>query len=308
MQLYNFKSPDSSGFFFCKFVFKKLKFLKLKKIQYFIITKSIGLYINNLGLLFPKKATLLAYQIFSQPRIGKLNPNQLPKLLQEAKHEVLEYKQHKIKSYTWQGNANTILLVHGWESNSMRWKKLLPYLKKTGSTMIAIDAPAHGLSSGKEFNAILYSEFIEVAVNKFRPNAIIGHSVGGMASYFYQYKHENPAIEKLVLLGAPSSLRVIFENYVSLLSLNSRMTQALENYFIQKFKFQLDDFSGEKFCKKIHTKGIVAHDVNDKIVAYADGEKIGKSYANAKFIITNGFGHSLHKEDLYEEIASFVSE
>lgn len=282
--------------------------MKLKKIQYVLLTKSIGFYINFLGLLFPKKATLLAYQIFSKPRIGKLNSINLPKLLQEAKHEILEYKHHKIQTYTWQGNQNIVLLVHGWESNSMRWKKLLPYLKKTGSTIIALDAPAHGLSSGKEFNAILYSEFIEVVINKFQPNAIIGHSVGGMASYFYQYKHQNPAIEKLVLLGAPSSLRVIFNNYVSLLSLNSRMTKALENYFIQKFKFQLDDFSGEEFCKKIQTKGIVAHDVNDKIVAYAEGEKIGKSYTNAKFIITNGFGHSLHKEDLYKEIASFVSE
>lgn len=282
--------------------------MKLKKVQYFIITKFIGLYINSLGLLFPKKATQLAYQIFSKPRIGKLDSNNLPKLLKETKHEILEYKHHKIQTYTWPGNANSILLVHGWESNSMRWKKLLPYLKKTGSTIIAIDAPAHGLSSGKEFNAILYSEFIEVVVNKFQPNAIIGHSVGGMASYFYQYKHQNPAIEKLVLLGAPSSLRVIFKNYVSLLSLNSRMTKALENYFIQKFKFQLDDFSGEEFCKKIQTKGIVAHDVNDKIVAYAEGEKIGKSYANAKFIITNGFGHSLHKDDLYTEIAHFISQ
>lgn len=282
--------------------------MKLKKIQYFLITKSIGFYINFLGILYPKKATYLAYKIFSQPRIGKLNPNQLPKLLQEANHEILEYKHHKIQTYTWKGNQNVVLLVHGWESNTMRWKKLLPYLKKTESTIIAIDAPAHGLSSGKEFNAILYSEFIEVAVNKFQPKALIGHSVGGMASYFYQYKHQNPAIEKLVLLGAPSDLRIIFSNYVALLSLNSKMSIALENYFVQKFNLQLDDFSGKQFCKQLQTKGIVAHDTKDKIVAYSEGEKIGKSYTNAKFITTHGFGHSLHKDDLYEEIANFVSE
>jgi pimeloyl-ACP methyl ester carboxylesterase len=43
-------------------------------------------------------------------------------------------------------------LVHGWESNASRWGNLLPYLKKSGSTIIAIDGPAHGLSSGKEFS------------------------------------------------------------------------------------------------------------------------------------------------------------
>jgi esterase/lipase len=282
--------------------------LKVKKIQYFLITKSIGFYINSLGLLFPKKASQIAYSFFSQPRKGKLDSNKLPKLLQETKHQILAYKQHTIQTYTWLGNENVVLLVHGWESNTMRWKKLLPHLKKTGNTIIAIDGPAHGLSSGKEFNAILYSEFIEVVINKFKPNAIIGHSVGGMASFYYQYKNQNPIIKKLVLLGAPSDLRIIFTNYLNLLSLNSKISKALENYFIQKFNLQLDDFSGEKFCEQIQTKGIVVHDIKDKIVAYSEGKKIGNSYQNAKFITTDGFGHSLHKDDLYEEIASFVSE
>jgi hypothetical protein len=31
----------------------------------------------------------------------------------------------------------------------LQMEKILPYLKKSGSTIIAIDAPAHGLSSGK---------------------------------------------------------------------------------------------------------------------------------------------------------------
>jgi esterase/lipase len=295
------------GTFFLQLCFnQKSVRLKIKKIQYFIITKSVGFYINSLGVLFPKKAASLAYKIFSQPRLGKLNPLKIPAFLQTAQQEILDYKHHKIQTYIWHGNQNVILLAHGWESNSMRWKKLFPYLKKTGSTIIAIDAPAHGLSSGQEFNAILYSEFIKIAVDKFQPNAIIGHSVGGMASFYYQYKHQNPEIKKLVLLGAPSDLRIIFSNYVNLLSLNSRMTKALENFFVQKFQLQLDDFSGQKFCAQIKTKGIVAHDIKDKIVAFSEGEKIGKAYQTAKFITTKGFGHSLHQEELYQEISDFL--
>ena len=282
--------------------------MKVKKIQYFVLTKSIGLYINTLGLFSPKKAARLAYQIFSQPRIGKLDRSILPKLLADAKQEILNYKHHKIQTYSWQGNATIILLVHGWESNSMRWKKLLPYLQKTGSTIIAIDAPAHGLTSGTEFNAILYSEFIKEAIDKFKPAVLIGHSVGGMASFYYQYIHQNPTITKLILLGAPSDLRIIFSNYTKLLSLNARMRKALEYFFTKKFNLELDDFSGEKFCAAIATKGIVAHDIKDKIVAYSEGEKIGKAYQNAKFIATTGFGHSLHQEDLYAEISRFITE
>jgi pimeloyl-ACP methyl ester carboxylesterase len=280
--------------------------LKIKKIQYFILTKSIGFYINCLGFLFPKKAARFAYQIFSQPRIGKLTRENIPAILEFSRQEIVDYKHHKIQTYTWQGNKNVILLVHGWESNATRWKKLLPYLIKTGSTIVALDAPAHGLTSGKEFNAILYSEFIKAVVDKLQPYGIIGHSVGGMSSYFYQYKHQNPNIKKLVLLGAPSDLRVIFSNYVALLSLNSRMSNALENYFEQKFQLKLNYFSGQKFCTQITTKAIIAHDTKDKIVAFTEGEKIGKSYQNAKFITTTGFGHSLHQPELYKEIGDFL--
>jgi pimeloyl-ACP methyl ester carboxylesterase len=261
-----------------------------------------------LGFLFPKKAARFAYQIFSQPRIGKLTRENIPAILEFSRQEIVDYKHHKIQTYTWQGNKNVILLVHGWESNATRWKKLLPYLIKTGSTIVALDAPAHGLTSGKEFNAILYSEFIKVIVDKVQPYGIIGHSVGGMSSYFYQYKHQNPNVKKLVLLGAPSDLRVIFSNYVALLSLNSRMSNALENYFEQKFQLKLNDFSGQKFCPEIKTKGFVIHDIKDKIVDFSEGEKIRKAYKNALFIRTKGYGHSLHKDDLYEEISEFLME
>jgi pimeloyl-ACP methyl ester carboxylesterase len=62
-------------------------------------------------------------------------------------------------------------LVHGWESNASRWENLLPYLKKSGST-IAIDGPAHGLSSGKEFTQNMQNSFIllsKIQTSVFRP-------------------------------------------------------------------------------------------------------------------------------------------
>jgi hypothetical protein len=39
----------------------------MKKIQYFLITKTVGLYLNLISYFFPEKAKLIAYIIFSQP-------------------------------------------------------------------------------------------------------------------------------------------------------------------------------------------------------------------------------------------------
>jgi pimeloyl-ACP methyl ester carboxylesterase len=69
-----------------------------------------------------------------------------------------------------------LFFVHGWESNASRWENLLPYLKKSGSTIIAIDGPAH-LSSGKEFSIPICR--IHSYCRKFKPQYLIGHSLGG---------------------------------------------------------------------------------------------------------------------------------
>ena len=280
----------------------------MKKLQYFIITKSIGLYINFLSFFAPLKAQHLAYSIFSQPRKGRINPTESPKVLANAVQETLEYQHHKFQSYIWKGNNDVILLVHGWESNASRWKKTLPYLKKTGKTIIAIDAPAHGLSTGKEFNVPLYTEFLEIAINKYKPHILIGHSIGGAACVYHQVKYPNTIIKKLILLGAPSDLKNILLNYTKMLSLNTKVKTLLEKKFEIKFNINVNDFSGAAFAQNIPLKTLVAHDVNDKIVAFEDGKKYANSFKNGTFIKTTTLGHSLHNDQLYTKIVAFIQE
>jgi pimeloyl-ACP methyl ester carboxylesterase len=280
----------------------------MKKIKYFILTKSIGCYINLLSFFNPKKATQLAYQLFSEPRAGKLQLDALPELLQEAVKETLTYQSHEFQTYTWKGNHQIILLVHGWESNASRWEKLLPYLKKTGKTIVALDAPAHGLTSGKEFNVPLYTACIEVAVRKFKPETLIGHSIGGVACIYFQHRFQNENLSKIVLLGAPSDMKILISNYLKLLSLNSKMELLLENYFITNFNFKLADFSGKLFAENITIPALIAHDMDDTIVLFEEGKKIASSWKNSTFIATQGLGHSMHDADLYTEIIRFLME
>jgi predicted alpha/beta hydrolase family esterase len=280
----------------------------MRKVKYFLLTKSIGLYLNLLGFLYPRKASLLAYELFSHPRMGKLSSENLPPVLQGKKSETLFYGGHHFQTYTWQGNGNIVLLVHGWESNASRWEKLIPHLQKSGNTIIAIDAPAHGLSSGKEFNVPTYAEFINVAVEKFNPKYLIGHSIGGAACVYYQSQYQNASLEKMILLGAPSDLKTLIVNFGLILSLNSKMIQLLENHFIEKFQFRLEEFSGKFFGKKLKLKGIIAHDIDDDIVSFEESKKIAGSWQNAIFIETKGLGHSMHDDKLYQKIIDFLEE
>lgn len=280
----------------------------IKKGIRFITLKSVGSYINFLSFARPKKAMELSYALFSQPRIGRLKKEELPKVLRHAETEIFHHNEHHFQTYVWKGNETKILLVHGWESNAARWKKTLPHLQKSGSTIIAIDAPAHGQSSGKEFNVPLYAEFINKAVEKYQPEIIIGHSIGGAACVYHQYLFPNTSISKMVILGAPSDLKTLIDNYISMLSLNRRMLPLLESKFINRFNFKLEDFSGQKFASEITIPGFIAHDTADKIVAFAEGQKIAQGWKNSQFIETSGLGHGMHDDELYNKVIEFLFE
>jgi len=280
----------------------------LKKLKYFLLTKTVGIYLNCLILVSAKKAAEMAYQLFSEPRKGKLEKDNLPEFLKNSKMQSYIFEENEFQTYTWQGNENIILLVHGWESNSARWERLMPYLEKTSSTIIAIDAPAHGLSSGKEFNVPKYAKAIENFVKIHNPNVLIGHSIGGAACIYYQFLNQNANVNKMVLLGAPSDLKNLIQNYCNLLSLNSKLKTELEIVFSNKFNLNVEDFSAKKFAKSIATSALIVHDLDDKIVAFDEAEKIKTNWKNHLFIATNGFGHKLHDKELYQKITSFLLE
>lgn len=280
----------------------------MKKNSQLIVAKTIGIYLNFLSFLHLEKAKNIAYQLFSQPRKGKLKKDKLPKVLKTAEQETIQFNQDHIHIYSWKGNQDTILLVHGWESNASRWKKMLPHLKQLGNTIIAIDAPAHGLSSGKEFNAPKYAEFINVLAKKYNPKILIGHSIGGVAICYYLHKYSNDTIHKIIMLGSPSEFKIMSDNFIKLLGLNEKIQKALENHYYQKFNIDINAFSGHLFAKNFTQEALIAHDIQDEIVKIDEGRKYAANWEKAIFIETSGLGHSMHDDELYTKITNFIKD
>jgi len=281
----------------------------MQKLLTLLISKSLGLYINILSYIYPKKASWLAYKFFSHPRDGRLIKESLPDILKEAEAEMITHNDFLFQMYTWHGNDTKVLLMHGWESNASRWEQLIGYLKKSGCTIIAVDAPAHGLSSGAEFNIPQYAEFVDIVVQKVKPNYLVGHSLGGATAIFFQSHYPNDYIQKMVVLGAPCDLATILKNYIGMLSLNSNVFQLLEKHFFEHFRIRTHEFSGSIFVNNIKkVKGLIAHDIHDTVVSFKEAKKIAAAWPEAKFITTNGLGHSLHGDALYNSIYSFLFE
>jgi pimeloyl-ACP methyl ester carboxylesterase len=272
-----------------------------------VLAKLVGLYVNILSLFSPDKAAKMAYRFFTRPRAGRLLHNDLPGILREANTETVAHNHMVFQTYIWPGNATTVLLVHGWESNAARWKLLISYLKKAGCTIIALDAPGHGLTGGEEFNIPRYAEFIDYMVQRYNPQFMVGHSIGGATALYYQSHYPSTTtIEKMVVLGAPCDLNTVIRNFQKTLWLAPWVVHRMKLLLTDSYKVNPDDFCGDMFATKISTPGLLIHDKKDRTVSYKEGVKISKSWPAARFITTKGIGHSMHSQAVYQEVYDFL--
>ncbi len=265
----------------------------------------LGKYIQLLFVFNPQKALKKAYLLFCTPKKGKVLPEQ-EDFLDDAEDEIITIDNLHIQTYRWPSLGETILLVHGWESNTHRWKTLIQKLQTNGYNIVAFDAPAHGNSSGKILNVPLYTICLQKIIDLYRPNHLIGHSVGGMATIYHQYTHPNHEIDKLVALAPPSELSRIMNGYQDVLKLSSKFMDALNQFFKNKHGYYFEEFSMASFAKKLTQKGLLIHDVNDTIAPFSEAEKICENWNNVKFIKTKDLGHSLFFDEVDMWIIEFL--
>ena len=271
-----------------------------------IVVKAIGFFVNVTSYFSKRTAGKIAIYLFTTPRRGRINEKQSD-FLGTSFREEIDFENTNIMTYRWLGQGKTVLLVHGWESNSARWEPLIKELQKYNYSIIALDAPAHGRSGSKRFTAIKYAEFIKVVCKKFNPDTIIGHSAGGMACAFYQSQNNLKTKEDLVLLGAPSEFSDVLDRYFKLMSYNTRTISGVNNLIKERFNAKPSDYSTAKSLKNITSKGLIIHDENDQIIPYADALIINENYKDSKLITTNGYGHSLNHEIVHKQIHEFLA-
>jgi pimeloyl-ACP methyl ester carboxylesterase len=276
-----------------------------KKLVNKYLPKIIGLRLNSLFRINPDKALLKAYKLFSSPRKGKVKPEQVD-FLDQAKTTPIEHDSKKIQTYHWKGSGDTIILVHGWDSNTHRWKNLVEKLQNQNYNIVAFDAPAHGYSEGKLLNVPLYSLCLDRMLKLYKPKFIVGHSMGGMTLVYNQYLKQSPFIEKMILLGAPSEMSLIMSDYKRILRLSDKFMKALDAYFKNKFGYQFHEFSIANFAKAVEIESLIIHDAYDKVAPVEAGKNIHKNLKNSRLSITEGAGHSLNKDHILDEILDFL--
>lgn len=271
-----------------------------------LLAKITGFFINIIAFVHPNFAARLAIKLFSTPKKGKLT-EEASEFLGSAFQEEITYKDYPIMTYRWLGKKETILLVHGWESNAFRWKDLIETLKAQSYNIVALDAPAHGKSGGKSFNVIDYSECIYKVAKKFKASTIVGHSLGGMATIIFQHKYQLPDLNRIVLLGAPSNYQGVFKRYTDMMSYHQPLVKSINAFALNKFGQYPEYYNSAKFATEISASGLIIHDKQDDVIPFKEAIDYETNFRKAKLISTTNLDHSLKSHEVDEHILEFIS-
>ncbi|MEM1214753.1 MAG: alpha/beta hydrolase [Bacteroidota bacterium] len=247
----------------------------------------------------------LTYQVLVRPPKHEAEPAE-EAFIAKAETAYLTDEELQLATYHWPGSGPKILLAHGWDSYSGRWYELAERLLAAGFDLYALDAPAHGHTSGGQFSVHRYAQSMTTAMHAIKPDILIGHSAGGMAAVYYFHQFQAPVRpERMVLLGTPGELTDFVESFRRVLGLSHRTIAAMDDYFVKRWDHPIAYYSVSEFAKILRLPGLVIHDEDDDVAPYAGALAITNNWAEAELMTTQGLGHSLQSEAVWQRIVDF---
>lgn len=273
-----------------------------------LIPKALGLYLNTLSHLTPKKAGTIGFNLFCRPFRSKLHKHHHD-FLSSGKRFTLPHRHDTIQAYTWGHGPKKVLFLHGWQSHTFRWKNYIEALDKNEFTVYAFDAPGHGLSSGKFLHVPLYSEVVRSFIEHIgKVDSIVSHSIGGFTAIYTLHQHPHLTPEKLIVMAPPGEASDFFNFYTTTLSLSTKSVQLITHQFTEAVGKHPSYFSAKEFAKSLKASGLLIHDEEDDETSVQNSKDIHHSWKNSSLLITKGTGHNLRSKDVVRHVTGFLSQ
>lgn len=271
-----------------------------------VLMKMISIYLNTINLLSSKIGGRHAFFVFCYPFKAKITAKQ-QEFLNTSHQFKLPVEDFEIQCYRWGSGPKNILFVHGWQSNTYRWKKFIESLPQDEFTIYSFDAPGHGNSGSLIGNVPLYEKSIQIMMAHIgSAESIISHSIGSFSSLYYIKQNPQFQPNKLVTLAIPDSIDDFLDYYFSTLKLSSKTKRNFKKYFINYTQKDLSFFNVENLVSSNNSSGLIIHDEDDKRVTVDYSKKLHKLWPQSKLVITTGLGHKLKDENIVNMVRDFI--
>jgi pimeloyl-ACP methyl ester carboxylesterase len=245
----------------------------------------------KLEQIFPGLAHRLFIALFFIPLRYKTPPKEIEIRETAEKIRVPLNDGIEIQGYSW-GTGPIVLFVHGWAGRGTQFWNFFPEVVRAGYRVIALDGPAHGLSSGRRtdldgFKTMLFE--VEKTVGKIE--GVITHSFGGAATLYSIMT--GLKIKTLINIASPAIGDEIIDTYLQAMNGSKKTGAYFKQYVINRTGKPFYEFSAEYFIQhipdKIHI--LLIHDRGDVEVPITHPKRLVELRPATWLLETEGLGH-----------------
>lgn len=247
-----------------------------------------------LAAVSKRRAAEKAFDLFCTPMFRNLN--EIPPVFEESEKIQFSFQSYRIKGYRWnKGGEKKILILHGFESSVINFDKYIkPFIKKNYE-VLAFDAPAHGRSSGKMINALIYRDFVKHVCKQFGPvKSFMAHSFGGLALSFALAEMPPDEEQRIVLIAPATETKTAIDQFLHFIRLKDpQVRKEFENIILKMNDEPVAWYSVGRALKSIKGKVLWVHDEDDQVTPISDVVKVKSAgMRHIQFVFTKGLGHS----------------
>lgn len=237
----------------------------------------------TVGRVAPRHVADRARRRFMTPRDTTPRDWELP-WLERAERITLRFG---LSALRW-GSGPTVLLMHGWEGRPTQFASLIDALVQAGYGVIALDAPAHGRSPGREANIVLFARALLEAAEDLPPlYGVIGHSMGGASAMLAIQLGLRP--RALVTVAAPSRILGMLRGFARFIGLPPRAGEQFIKRVEDHAGIPAADLDVQHY--RLDMPGLVAHAEDDPLVPAVEAGRIHEAWLGSQLLRLEGGGH-----------------
>ena len=249
------------------------------------------------GRLAPETIARKAALLFTTP-FGSSRTRALSAPTLDAEETELDIDGTSIHVYAW-GDPRSqpyVLFAHGWSSHGTRVAPWVAPLRDAGYAVVAFDQAAHGRSGGTHTTLPDFTCHLMAVARHFGPAAaVIGHSLGGAATALALAR--GLVAERAVLIAPAADPLAAVERFSRFVWLAGYLGRRMFAYFEQAMRFDVGELQAHNNAPVIGRPALIVHDVEDREVPWAEGERYARFWHDSRLLSTQGLGHNRIADD-----------
>jgi len=260
----------------------------------------------TLSALTPSLAARLAERLFlTPPRYPA--PTRERDALARARRTIVQVAGSPVTTWTW-GHGPIVLLVHGWGGRGAQLAGFVEPLVAHGCSVVAFDAPGHGVSPASQSSIVAFVETIRAIDRALGPiEGVIAHSIGAAAAARALY--EGLGAQAAVFIAPPADLILQSHTLLESLGFGRTARELMQARIERRFGVTWAALDVRGYAPAMSTPLHIVHDRDDNEVPWQDGAIIAREWPAAALALTGGLGHRriLRDASVIRDVTTFVA-